>query len=272
MEKKKLLYLAVNDCNTDELTDEIVERIGLDEKIIFVTPNLDFLRLSYKNSKFRIVLNNSTFSTVDGTPLIWLSKLFRTKIRNKIPGSDFTIKFLQTADQQSYRIFILGGKEGVAEQAKLNLEKEFSNLIISGYYSPPIGFEKDEQELKTIEKQLIEANPDCVLVCLGAPKQEFFVYDNWEKLPNAAYFCVGATVNFIAGDVKRAPKLFSKLGMEWLYRMCKEPRRLFKRYFLDFCFLIKIIFVRIFNKKKIEKLYMESVELEDISEGIKCVV
>lgn len=260
MEKQELLYLLISDCTREELADEILKRSADHKKGYFVTPNLDFFRLSFKDTEFRSMLNRADFSTVDGTPVIWLSKIFRYKPRVKITGSDFSCYFIERMAAEKKRLFILGGKEGVAQHAKEVLEQKFSGeLTVCGVCSPEKGFEDDPLRVQQVIETIKEAEPDVVLVCLGAPKQERFVYRNYADLPDATYFCVGATVDFLAGNIKRAPKFFRKCGMEWFYRLLKEPKRLFKRYFLDFFFLIKIFFVRLFHNKKIKKMLEESI-------------
>ena len=260
MEKEKLFHLCANECTREALADDILINIKNKKKGYLVTPNLDFLRVSYKDRHFRTIINNATYSTIDGTPVVWLSKMFRYKPRTKITGSDFSVYMIDRIVDTQLRLFILGGKEGVAVKAQEKLEEKYGErLVVCGTCCPELGFEKNAEKTQEIVDILTEAKPDLVLVCLGAPKQEKFVYDNFDRLPVATYFCVGATVDFIAGTVKRAPKFFRKCGLEWFYRLMKEPRRLFKRYFLDFFFLIKIVFVRIFNKKKLERLRNETI-------------
>ena len=139
-------------------------------------------------------------------------------------------------------MFILGGKEGIAEIAKKNLEKEYSNIKILGTYAPPFGFENDQKELEKINEMISLAKPDLLFVCFGCPKQEKWVYDNYKKYDAKVSICAGATVDFLAGNVKRAPKWMSNVGLEWFYRFLQEPKRLFKRYFIDDMKIIKLVF------------------------------
>ena len=129
--------------------------------------------------------------------------------------------------------FILGGKDGVAEQAKQKLEEKHPGIKVVGTYAPPVGFEKDEAELEKTNAVISQASPDLLIACLGCPKQEKFIYENIEKYDARVSVCAGATVDFLAGNVKRAPKWMSDHGLEWFYRFTQEPKRLFKRYFVD---------------------------------------
>ena len=110
-----------------------------------------------------------------------------------------------------------------------------------GNYAPPFGFEKDEEELAKINKMISDVHPDLLITCFGCPKQEKFIYENYQKYDALVSICAGATVDFLAGNIKRAPKWMSKCGLEGLYRFFKEPKKLFKRYFVDDVKIIKLI-------------------------------
>ena len=128
----------------------------------------------------------------------------------------------------------MGAKEGVGEIAKEKINKWIGREIVVGTYSPPFGFEKDEQECNHILEVIKQTSANVVLVGLGNPKQTKWIYRYKEMLPQIDVFlALGATIDFEAGNVKRAPKIFQALAMEWLYRFVKEPKRLYKRYFID---------------------------------------
>ncbi|MBQ8440116.1 MAG: WecB/TagA/CpsF family glycosyltransferase, partial [Clostridia bacterium] len=126
-----------------------------------------------------------------------------------------------------------GGMEGVADQAKAKLEEKLPGIQIVGTYAPPLGFEKDAEEIERINRRIRDAGPDILLGCLGCPKQEKFIYENREKYNAPISVCAGATVDFLAGNVNRAPKWMSEHGLEWFYRFLQEPKRMFRRYFVD---------------------------------------
>lgn len=146
------------------------------------------------------------------------------------------------AADENYTIFIIGGKDGVAEQAKKKLEQKFPGIRIVGTYAPPLGFENDESELDKINQMITDAHPDLLIGCLGCPKQEKWIYENYMKYDATVSVCAGATVDFLAGNIKRAPRWMSDHGLEWFYRFLQEPKRMFKRYFLDDVKILRLIF------------------------------
>jgi N-acetylglucosaminyldiphosphoundecaprenol N-acetyl-beta-D-mannosaminyltransferase len=162
-------------------------------------------------------------------------------VKEKISGSDLVPRLCKMAAEKDFSIFILGGKDGVARKAETNLKKRYPNLRCSGTYSPPLGFEKDEQELAHIRDLINEAKPDLLFVCFGCPKQEKWIADHYQQYDAKVSVCSGATVDFLAGTVKRAPRWMSECGLEWFYRFLMEPKRLFRRYFIDDMKILKVI-------------------------------
>lgn len=237
--KVNLKHLKLNNYSMKQTVERIDSMIQSKEQGIVVPVNLDMMRISYKNEQFRKVINNSAISVVDGKPLIWLS---HNKLKYKVSGSDLIYPILDLCNEKKYSIFIVGGIGTVPEKACNNIKKKYQNVNVNGYYSPEFGFEKNSLKTMQVINEINDSNSDIVLLCLSAPKQELFFENNKDKLNKTVYVCAGATVDFLAENIKRAPKWMSKLGLEWLYRLCKEPKRLFKRYWLDFCFLIKILF------------------------------
>ncbi len=259
-QKKNLYHIKLNDFNLEYVVSSVKHAVDNKTKQSIVPVNLDMLRLSYYDSEFRNIINKSDISVIDGKPLIWLSKILKNGLKFKLSGSDLIYPVLELANKNSYSILIFGGRSEVGLLAKKNIEREYSNIKVFAH-SPEFGFEKSKEgNLKAVDV-INKINADIVLLCLSAPKQEKFFYRNKDLLNNSCYLCAGATVDFLAKTISRAPKLMSKIGLEWLFRLFHEPKRLFKRYVLDFIFLIKILFVGFFRKKKIvvmrEELYNE---------------
>ena len=255
--KKRLLYLNFDDFSSNELCEQLTYDVVAGNKKVCTFVNLDLLRMSYYDSAFKKMISDSDYCIVDGKPLIWLSKMFRYGVKYKNSGSDMANYLLATFANTNLHVLIVGGKEGVADKAQENVNFLYGKNVVTDTICPPFGFEKD----KTLTSELVDlinkSNAECVFLCLGAPKQEMFFQNHKELLGDKVYICLGATVDFLANTVKRAPKWMSKIGLEWLYRLLQEPRRLFSRYFKDFIFLNKIIFIRLFNKKKIERMKNE---------------
>jgi N-acetylglucosaminyldiphosphoundecaprenol N-acetyl-beta-D-mannosaminyltransferase len=152
-----------------------------------------------------------------------------------VAGSDLVPALCQLASEadRPLRLFLLGAMPGVAERAKENIERRWSPVSVAGLYSPPFGFEKDDDENAKILDMIAAAQPDILVVGLGAPKQEFWVHDHRRQIAAPAALCVGATIDFLAGEKKRAPRWMQKSGLEWLHRMASEPKRLARRYAKD---------------------------------------
>ncbi|MBR2023318.1 MAG: WecB/TagA/CpsF family glycosyltransferase [Clostridia bacterium] len=233
MEKIEFLNTYVNAYSMQDCLQDIQNRIETGKKSYLVSVNVDVVVKMEKDPLLKEITDNADIVTIDGKPLIWIAKKHKKPITEKISGSDLVPKLCEVAGQKGYTVFILGGAEGVAEQAKANLENKIENIKIVGTCAPPVGFDADDTQTAQVIEQINQASPDILLLCLGCPKQEKFLYANWDKLNAKMSVCAGATVDFLSGRIKRAPKWMSNHGLEWLYRFFKEPKRLFKRYFID---------------------------------------
>lgn len=251
--KQFVTYLKFNTESIDELIHLIDIDIAKKNKSFVITPNLDFLRLSYKDENFRRIINESEYSLVDGKPIVWLAKKEKKKV-NKISGSDFIYSILELANDKGYSILLFGGKEGVAEEAKKNILKSYPSIKEVYCYTPVYGYEKNIESSEQCIDFINECYADIILLCTGAPKTEIFYHKNKEKFGPGIYLSLGATIDFLSGNIKRAPKWMSRIGLEWLYRLSKDFKRLFKRYWLDFWFLIGIYWILTFHKKRIQQL------------------
>lgn len=233
MEKQPLLNTYVNDVDMQETIRAIEEMIEEKRKSYIVAINVDVVMKIEQDAYLKKITDEADMVLVDGKPLVWIAKWHKHPVKAKISGSDLVPLLCKTAAEKGYTIFILGGKDGIAEQAKTKLEKDLPGIRIVGTYAPPFGFEKDAEELEKINQMITEVHPDLLIACFGCPKQEKWIYENYEKYDAAVSVCAGATVDFLAGNVKRAPKWMSDHGLEWFYRLTQEPQRLFKRYFVD---------------------------------------
>ena len=241
MNRQTFLNTYIDNLTMDEAIDNICKYIDENKKAYVVAINVDVVMKIENDEYLKKVVNNANMILADGKPLIWISKYYKKPIKEKISGSDLVPKLCEIASKKDYRVFILGGMDGVANQAKEKLEEKYNGINIVGTYAPRINFEKDEKELEKINKLIKKASPDLLIVCLGCPKQEKWIYENIDKYDAKVSICAGATVDFLAGNVKRAPKWMSNHGLEWFYRFLQEPKRLFKRYFIDDVKIIKLI-------------------------------
>jgi len=198
-----------------------------------VTPNVDHMVKLQKDAEFLEIYENASLVLADGQPLIWISKLYKRPIKEKISGSDLFPQVCRLAADKGYKVFFLGAAEGVADTAAKKLAGKYQGLSVAGTLSPKMGFENDPDEVRRVVETVRTASPDILVVALGAPKQEKFLYRNKESLDVPLSILVGAALDFEAGIVKRCPAWMSRCGLEWFYRFCKEPGRMFRRYFID---------------------------------------
>ena len=241
MEKQPLLNTYVNNVNMDETIQAIEDMIASEKKSYIVAINVDVVMKIENDSYLKEITDKADMVLVDGKPLEWIAKWHNRPIKAKISGSDLVPILCKMVAEKGYSIFIIGGKEGIAEKAKQNLERYLPGIRIVGTYAPPFGFEKDEKELNRINEMISIAHPDLLIACFGCPKQEKWIYENYQKYDAKLSVCAGATVDFLAGNVNRAPKWMSDHGLEWFYRFLQEPKRMFKRYFIDDVKILKLI-------------------------------
>ena len=207
---------------------------GLDRGVL-ITPNVDHLVKLQRDAGFYDVYREAEWVVCDSKILYLLSKLLRRPLPEAIPGSSFfTAYYMHHKDDADCRIFLLGAKEGIAAKAMERINGKVGRRIVVGAHSPSFGFEKHEQECDDIIGIVNKSGANVLLVGVGAPKQEKWIMKYRDRMPGVKLFmALGATIDFEAGTLKRAPVLWQKIGMEWLYRVLKEPRRLFRRYFVD---------------------------------------
>ena len=240
MARIKFMNTCIDNLTMSETLNEIDKLIQKKICSYVVTPNVDHIVRLEKDEELQKVYKNASLILTDGKPLIWISKWYKTPIKEKISGSDLFPKVCELAANKNYTMYLLGAAEGVADTAAKNLMKKYPGLNIVGTYSPPFGFEKNKQEMNKIKTQIQDVHPDILIVGLGCPKQEKFMYYHCKELGVPISFGLGASIDFEAGNIKRAPKWMSNHGLEWLYRFSKEPKRLFKRYFVDDLKIIQV--------------------------------
>lgn len=240
MARIKFMNTDIDNLTMAETLNEIEKLVQKKNCSYVVTPNVDHIVRLEKDEELQKVYKNASLILTDGKPLIWISKWYKTPIKEKISGSDLFPRVCQLAANKNYTMYLLGAAEGVADTAARNLMKKYPGLNIVGTYSPPFGFEKNEQEMNKIKTQIQDVHPDILIVGLGCPKQEKFMYYHCKELGVPISFGLGASIDFEAGNIKRAPKWMSNHGLEWLYRFSKEPKRLFKRYFVDDLKIIQV--------------------------------
>lgn len=241
-EKQKIFNIYIDNITMNECIQKIDKLVQYKERYHYVvTPNVDHIVRLDKDEYFKEIYDNADIVTADGMPIIWISKLLGTPIKQKISGSDLFPQVCKLAARRNYTMFLLGAAESVARQAAKNLMSKYKGLKIIGTFSPDYGFEKDSKKIDEIVSTICNYRPDILVVGLGSPKQEKFIYEYRDVLKVPLSLAIGASIDFEAGNIKRAPKWMQNFGLEWFYRFLKEPRRMFKRYFIYDMKIIKIL-------------------------------
>jgi N-acetylglucosaminyldiphosphoundecaprenol N-acetyl-beta-D-mannosaminyltransferase len=194
------------------------------------TPNVDHVVEYAENPALREAYEAASLSLPDGMPVLWAAKLLGTPLREKVSGSDFVMPLLERCAARGWRVFLLGGGEGVAARAKAELARLVPALVVVGSLGPRVDMREPAARRADIVAAIKAASPDVVVVGLGAPKQELFIHESRGALAPAVLLGLGACIDFVAGTIPRAPRWMSKSGLEWAYRLAREPRRLWRRY------------------------------------------
>ena len=203
-----------------------------------VTPNVDHAVMYQTSSPLREAYAGASLVLADGAPVVLASRLLRKALPERVAGSDLVPALFDAASQNNnsekpLRVFLLGAGPGVADRAAQVIHRRWSSVEVVGTHSPPMGFQHDDTENQKIIEAIASCQPDLVLVGLGAPKQEIWVSRYTSQIEAKAALCIGATIDFLAGEKSRSPRWMQKIGLEWLHRMATEPSRLVKRYLRD---------------------------------------
>ncbi|MDG0995062.1 MAG: WecB/TagA/CpsF family glycosyltransferase [Akkermansiaceae bacterium] len=196
--------------------------------------NTHVAALARHDTAFGKAMNQFDLITPDGMPLVWaVNRQLNDseKLTDRVYGPTLMLKTIETTQAQpEFKHFLLGGKQSTLDKLQARFANEFPDTSMAGAYSPPFG-DWPEDEFDRICEKIRDSGANLVWVGLGCPKQEHWIAEHKNRLPPAVYFGIGAAFAFHAGEVKQAPVLLQRIGCEWLYRLCKEPQRLFKRYF-----------------------------------------
>ena len=235
------LAAAYDDVTFEDVCAELTKHVESRVPGYMMSLNLDILIRADKDEAFKEALLGSDLILMDSTPLMKIARRRGLSVKEKLSGSDLMPRICAYAAEKSYTCFILGGMSGVPEAASDKLEGSFPGFEVVGTLSPEFGFEQDEAMTKAVIEAVKGANPDFMFLCLGEPKAGMFISSHLDELGVPFTFNVGAAVDFAAGNVTRAPEWMQNAGLEWLYRFAQEPKRLFKRYFVDSWHFLEIL-------------------------------
>jgi N-acetylglucosaminyldiphosphoundecaprenol N-acetyl-beta-D-mannosaminyltransferase len=230
-----VLGIPIDDLNMEEALERLDEFVtvgraaGKSHQV--ATVNADFVVKALNDPELRLLLQQADMATADGMPLVWGSRLLGAPLRGRVTGADMVPALAARAAQKGYSLYLLGAAPGVAARAATILQEQNPGLRIAGVYSPP---QRPVLEMdQAIVDQIKAARPDILLVAFGNPKQEKWIGMHAPELGVPVCIGVGGTLDFVAGKTRRAPQWMQQAGLEWVYRLAQEPRRLWKRYVVD---------------------------------------
>lgn len=241
MNRCAVLGIEFDNVTLGQAVKRAAELLEADKKSLVVTPNPEIVYLARKDASLRRILETADLVLPDGVGIVWGAKLLGRPLREKVAGVDFAKALLPVLAEKGKRLFLLGAAPGVAEKAAENLQKKVPGLIIAGTMD---GYFADSRDAV---RAVNGAEADVVFVCLGAPKQERFIHQHKEVMCARLYAGLGGSLDVFSGAVRRAPDIWIKLGLEWLYRLFQEPRRIGRIVKLPL-FLLLVIQERIKEK------------------------
>lgn len=245
-ERIELFGVNIDSVTMEETVSTVFSWLDSNEKDckFVITPNVDHIVQVQTNKALQQAYKNASLVVTDGKPVVWAASLLNVSIPETVPGSDLIPEIFAYAQKHSkpIKVFLLGAMPGVADRAKMLIHEQFSSVEVVGTLSPDFGFDKDVSASNKICEIVNLSNAELLVLGLGAPKQELWIDQYASQLKVKAAFCVGATIDFMAGEKPRAPVWMRKIGLEWMHRALKEPRRLAKRYLIDAIKFPQIVF------------------------------
>ena len=229
--------------------DRIDRLIAAGRPSFFITANLNYAMLTDADDRLTHLNEKAAFLLADGMPLVWWSRLGPRRLPERVAGSDLIYGMCERAARHGHRVYLLGAGPGVAAEAGAALMNRYPGLQVVGTECPP--FRKltpDEQHEQFA--RIRAAAPHILVVAFGQPKGEYWLADHLDELGVPVGVQLGATLDFVAGRVKRSPKWMQKTGVEWVFRMAQEPRRLIGRYWANAMFLLKAVFAARFRRER----------------------
>ncbi len=249
-EKISIRKVNIDNVTLDEAAD-IIDNFAASKSFHAVfTPNAEIVQLCVEDESMRLLVNSANLIVPDGAGVVLASKILKRRLKGKVAGVELGERAIKCSHEKGYRVFFLGGKPNVAELAEEKLRLRYPNFNLVGTNDGY--FKKEGEESDKIIEKINAANTDILFVCLGVPVQEKWIMANREKLKNVGLIMgLGGSLDSYAGTVKRAPKIFIKLGLEWFYRLIKEPKRIGRMMKLP-KFVFGTIFYKISGKDKKE--------------------
>jgi N-acetylglucosaminyldiphosphoundecaprenol N-acetyl-beta-D-mannosaminyltransferase len=237
-----LAGVQINNLGEQSVISYVLDELTARRGGWMVNPNVDVLRQIQADPELRSLVERADLRIADGTPLIWASRILKTPLAERVPGSQLIWSLSGAAAERGESVFLLGGNPGVAERAGAALCSRYPALRLAGTHYPPFGFESDPEQMQAIFSALESSSPGIVFCGLGFPKQERLMAILANRFPSMWFIASGGSLAMAAGDARRAPGWMQSAGFEWFYRLAQEPRRLFARYVIhDIPFALRLI-------------------------------
>ncbi len=229
-----ILGIGIDPFSTEDCLAAVRRAIETRTPCFICTANVDHLMKLQEDPVFRNAYGLAAIVTADGMPLVWAARFLGRGRLERVTGADLAAHLVELAAEEGRRLFLLGGVEGVAAAVRDGLvERDPRVADIVDCYSPPFGFERDGAELDRIDERIRRHAPEILLIGLGAPKQEKWYAERGRRLGVPVVLACGGALDFLAGRIPRAPEWMRRAGLEWLFRLGQEPRRLWRRYLLE---------------------------------------
>ncbi|GAA4202874.1 hypothetical protein GCM10022252_59680 [Streptosporangium oxazolinicum] len=225
--------VAIDPMTESEVVDHVVAALKRGEGGHLVTPNVDISRTVARDPRARRFVERADLAVADGMPLVWAARLLGTPLPGRVTGADLIWSLSEAAAFYRHPVYLLGGPRGTAAQAARELVDRHPKLVIAGVGTPPYGFEDDPESYARVRDAVIAAAPRLVFVGLGFPRQERLIASLRRDLPGTWFVGCGSAIAFAAGTVRRAPAWMRRGGLEWIFRLTREPGRLARRYLVD---------------------------------------
>lgn len=247
--KALILNTQVSKFNLEETLQEFERAIENKNKIrVAVTP-VNCLLWARDDKNLQSIYNSADIVTADGVPVVWASRLLQDPIKGRVTGLDLLPAFSAVAAEKGYSFYFLGAAEGVGEKLAEKLQALNPGLSISGVYSPPFKDEFTGEENEFMIQKINASGADVLWVSLTAPKQDLWIAEHFDRLKVNVAIGVGAAFDVVAGNIDRSPVWMQRMGLEWLYRLMKEPSRLSRRYLIEAPRFIPLIFKQAIEKR-----------------------
>ena len=243
----------IDNCSAEEVCSSIIAHAQRRGKPAYViTPNAQHIVLLEKDRRLQDVYAHADLVIADGISLLIAARLYGRSLQQRIAGVDIFKVLCGNAAESGLHVFLLGGRPGSAELAAAALQRAYPGLECITY-CPPLGFEQDASALKQTAEAVTRAQPDILFVAFGAPKQEYWIYEHGLQLSVPVCIGVGGSFEIVGGVVPRAPQWTQDIGCEWLYRLCREPRRMWRRYLIG-----NLEFAAIVLRQRIRRAFLDT--------------